>query len=427
MTSSGTVERSGPGSPDRDERPMNRAERRTVALLGVPTLALALATTVVTTYLPVVASDVIGSTLVIGLIIGIEGFMALWLPLVVGSWSDRLDTRIGGRLPFLVVGAPILAAGLVALGLVTSTLTVALAALVFFAGYFLAYEPYRALYPDAVPDEVAGRAQSTQAAFRGAGTGLALLTGGALLGLGTATPFVVAAVVSTAAIAAFVAYVVRRGVPDRPHNDDATIGQAARRVASVIQRDRRLRAFAVANGLWELALGALKTFIVLYVSAGLGFGRATSGLLIGGVAVLVLLASLACGKLADRYGRVHVMTYAVALFGLGLVPVLLSSNHIVIAAAIPFVAAGGGALMALPYALLMPLMPEEEHGVLSGYYSFSRGFGTWMGPLLAGLSITTLGGAFPDTGGYQAMWLPVILATLLSLVPLRALGRSEAD
>ena len=403
---------------------MRGEEKRTVALLGIPTLALALATTVVTTYLPVVAQAFVGSTLVVGLIIGAEGVMALWLPLVVGSWSDRLRTRIGGRLPFLVVGSPVLAAGLVALGVVHSTMTVALAAIVFFTGYFLAYEPYRALYPDAVPDEVAGRAQGTQATWRGAGTGLALLGGGLLLGVGRATPFLVAAVVFVVAIGAFAVVVLRRGVPDRPRNDDAGAREAARHLLELLREKRPLRAFLVANALWELSLGALKTFVVLYVSQGLGFSRAVAGLIIGGVAVFVLLASLVFGKLADRYGHVRVMACALPVFGLGLLAPLLSSSHVLIAASMPFVAAGGGALMSLPFAILMPLMPDEEHGVLSGYYSFSRGIGTWLGPLLAGLSITLLGPAFPATAGFQAMWLPVGLAALVSLLPLRAVAKA---
>src|ERR687884_1396683 len=141
------------------ERPLKRGEQRIVALLGIPTLALALVVTMVTTYLPVVARSFVGSTIVIGVIVGIEGVLALWLPLLVGSWSDRLRTRIGGRLPFLVAGSPVLIVGLGAMGFVNSVGALGVAALVFFLGYFLAYEPYRALYPDAVPDEAAGRAQ----------------------------------------------------------------------------------------------------------------------------------------------------------------------------------------------------------------------------------------------------------------------------
>jgi MFS family permease len=163
---------------------------------------------------------------------------------------------------------------------------------------------------------------------------------------------------------------------------------------------------------------------VLYVTKGLGFSRPVAALIIGGVAVFVLLASLVFGKLADRFGHVRVMAWALPVFGLGLLAPLLSSSHVVIAASVPFVAAGGGALMSLPYAILMPLMPKDEHGALSGYYSFSRGIGTWLGPLAAGLSITALAGVFPATQGYQAMWLPVGAAVLLSLLPLRIIAKA---
>src|SRR5918911_1462936 len=95
-----------------------KRSRHIVALLGIPTLALALAVTMVTTYLPVVARSFIGSSVVIGVIVGIEGLLALWLPLVVGTWSDRLRTRLGGRLPFLLAAAPVAMAALAALGFV---------------------------------------------------------------------------------------------------------------------------------------------------------------------------------------------------------------------------------------------------------------------------------------------------------------------
>src|SRR5919108_605250 len=104
------TDRSGPA-----ERPLKGKERRAVALLGVPTLVLALVVTLVTTYLPVVAQQFAGSTIVIGLIVGVEGLVALWLPLLVGSWSDRLRTRVDGRLPFLIAATPLLVLGVGAL------------------------------------------------------------------------------------------------------------------------------------------------------------------------------------------------------------------------------------------------------------------------------------------------------------------------
>jgi hypothetical protein len=75
-----------------------------------------------------------------------------------------------------------------------------LALFVFFLAYFVAYEPYRALYPDLVSDEIAGRGQSTQAVWRGAGTGLALVGGGLLYGVGRAAPFLASAVLAAVSI-----------------------------------------------------------------------------------------------------------------------------------------------------------------------------------------------------------------------------------
>src|SRR3954469_4790907 len=151
MTSSSTAPaaRRGTGRRARgrgSERALSADEKRVTAILGVPTLALALAVTLVTTYLPVIAREFVGSRLVIGLIVGIEGLIALWLPLLAGAWSDRLRTPLGGRLPFLLGASPFVVAGLAAMGAVGSVKTLAAAALVFFLGYFIAYEPYRALY-----------------------------------------------------------------------------------------------------------------------------------------------------------------------------------------------------------------------------------------------------------------------------------------
>ena len=87
-------------------------ERHRLALLGLPTFGLALAITVVSTYGPTVARQFTSSTTTIGVIIGAEGIGAVLLPVVIGAWSDELRTRWGGRLPFVVAGAPVVTVAL---------------------------------------------------------------------------------------------------------------------------------------------------------------------------------------------------------------------------------------------------------------------------------------------------------------------------
>ncbi len=411
------------------ERPLRREEKARLGLLALPTFALALSITMVSSYLGEVARHYTQQTAVIGAIIGGEGVMALWVPLIAGSWSDQLRTKIGGRLPFVLAGAVPGAIALALIGAVRSLGLVALVAAVFFAFYFVAYEPYRAMYPDMIEEtEVAGRAQSTQALARGLGTGFALLGGGLLLSVARPLPFVVCAIVMLVAIGAFVLLTLRRGVPEQDYDAAEGVWKVARRLPRLVRQHPALRAYLIANALWETALSALKAFVVLYLTLGLHYSLSTASLIIGGVALVILVGAGGAGKLGDRFGRIRVVGIALWMYGIGyLVPIFTTSRPL-IAVAIPFIALGGGAVMTMAYAILMPLMPDDEHGALTGFYSVSRGLGLIAGPIVAGVTIyLTRNGPFKATHGFQAMWIICSAAAFLSLLFLRRLRESEED
>jgi MFS family permease len=75
----------------------------------------------------------------------------------------------------------------------------------------------------------------------------------------------------------------------------------------------------------------------------------------------------------------------------------------------------------------MPLMPPGEHGALTGIYSVSRGIGTMLGPLVAGLAIQFLEPLYSSTSGYGAMWLVVAGSILLSIPVTRRLRARGED
>lgn len=412
------------GSVSQRADPQTRAgqlsaqDRRLLALLGLPTFGLALSITVVSTYLPVVLQDFTDSTTVIGLIIGGEGLFALFLPLVIGSWSDSVDTRFGRRLPFLVAAAPVAAIALVLMPLVPSLLAVAGLALLFFIAYFAFYPPYRALYPDLLTEDMYGRAQSSQAIWRGLGLGLALVAGGALLAVWQPLPFVLAAGVLVAVTVILVANVrepaggVGCCLPDGMRGTVRTVWR-------LVSEHRDIRGLLVANALWEFTLAALKSFIVLFLVVGLGQSLGVASLLIGVVAVASVVAAVAAGKLGDRYGIARVMRVALWIYGLGLLVPFVSQSAVVVAPTVPLIALGGAVVMTLPYGLLMGMMPPESHGAATGLYGFSRGLGVVLGPLVTGLAIDLLGPWLEDTQGYAAMFLVASVATLLSIPFLR--------
>ena len=84
-------------------------------------------------------------------------------------------------------------------------------------------------------------------------------------------------------------------------------------------------------------------------------------------------------------------------------------------------------MMALPYAMLIPMMPRAGHGLLTGVYSMSRGVGIVLGPLLAGAAIqaqralgTPLG-----TVPYSALWLVAGSAPVASVPLLGSMRRTD--
>jgi MFS family permease len=226
-----------------------------------------------------------------------------------------------------------------------------------------------------------------------------------------------------------VVLILRRGLNEQPQDDDAEgPAQVARRLPRLVKEHPALRAYFIANALWEMVLAALKAFVVLYMTIGLHYKLTSASLMIGGVALVILIGAGATGKAGDKWGRIRVIRLALWGYGLGFVVLIFTTSRPLLAAALPFIAIGGGAVMTMAYAILMPLMPEDEHGALTGFYSLSRGVGITLGPILAGILIAlTSGGPFKGTHGFQAMWIVCAGAALTSIVFLGKLQRADED
>src|ERR687891_699829 len=369
---------------------------------ALPTFALALGMSVLTTYAPLLLGEATSSAGAIGVAIGAEGAFALFLPLLIGSLSDRTRTRFGRRIPYAVAGVPLLVAPLVSLPFAHGYAeTVALVSL-FFAASSVSPPPYQALFAELVPSSHQGRALGWQGVMRGLGLGAALVGGGLLLTVWTPLPFVLAA--------------------------GATVLATVVLVREVRGRERAdVRAFVAANALWELSFMGLKTFIVLFVVKGLGESVGTASAVIGVVAGAYVIASFGAGRLADALGLHRVMHAALWIYGVGLLAGAGFSSLGPLLVGLPLVALAGAVVMTLPYGMLVQMTPAGAEGALSRLFGFSRALGAILGPIVVGVSIDVLQPLFSATNGYGAMWIAIGAPILLSLPFLAALRREEAE
>jgi len=388
-------------------------------VLALPSFALALAVTTVASFGAVLINERSGP-LVTGLLIGLEGVFAILIPPLIGRRSDRLSTRLGPRLPFLLAAAPLAAVSLVLLPVADSLGLLVLALCGFYVAYFVYFSPYWALYADLVPEHARGRSQGIMGLWRELGLGLALIGGGVLIAVWRPLPFVLAAVAVVVVTAAFTLTLRRLAATPARGGEDAQ-----RRPALAFVRERpAVRAVLAANALWELALAALRAFVVLYITVGLGRTTQFSSLVLAGVAVAAVVAAPLAGTLADRMGRGRVLYAALWLYGFGLLLPAITQSPLVLIA-VPVVALAAATVMTLPFSLLMGLLPAGEHGLGAGLFGVSRGVGLLLGPLLAGVAIELLEPVFSSSQGYAAVFVVAAAAILASIPLLQRARRAE--
>jgi maltose/moltooligosaccharide transporter len=354
-------------------------------------------------------------------VLAAEGLFAISLPLVIGPWSDGFHTPLGRRRPFMLVALGPIAFCLALMAFMPSLWTTALLVFAFFFAYYVYEPPYRGLYPDLLPERLFGRAQSAQHLMRGLALGTALIGGGALFGVWNAWPFLVAAIVVTLALASPVLFLREDGGHGRVFEG---VGTYLRHSWRVFRRDPEVRRLLIANTAWEAAFAGARTFVVLYLTVGLGQPLSTTTAVLAAVAAGYIVAAATAGYLGDRFGLSTVIFAASFVYGGGLLLGGFGSEWRTWYLPVVFVVSiGGGAVLTLAWGLLFKLMPAEDRGAIAGLATTTKGIGLLTGPLFAGAAVDLLAPTFESTRGYQALW-PILGVPVLLVIPL--VGRLRA-
>jgi MFS family permease len=400
-------------TPVLDPRVVLQGTRRSLVwILGLGAFGLAFSLTTTAAYLPPLLGDFTSSTTLIALVLAAEGLFALTLPVVIGPWSDTFHTPLGRRRPFMLVALGPMGFSLALLAFMPSFWTTALMVFAFFFAYYVYEPPYRGLYPDLLPEDRYGSSQSVQHVLRGIALGAGLIGGGFLFHVWPPWPFLVAALV----------VVVACGIPALLVREDGGHGRVFRGVRAYVQTswgvfrgERLVRRFLIANAAWEGTFAAARTFVVLYITVGLGQSLAVSSLVLAAVAGGYVVAAVIAGTLGRRLGIARVIVAASAVYGSGFLVAGLATEWN--AWYLPFIfgiAITGGLVMTLAWGLLYELMPQAHRGTAAGLATWTKGFGLIAGPLVAGAAIDILAPHLDETEGYQVLWplcgIPILLA-----------------
>lgn len=252
---------------------------------------------------------------IIGFFMTLDNIAALFIQPPVGAWSDRLQTPLGRRLPFLLIGAPIsaLAFGLIPLATALPLFVACTSTLLLSMAFWRT--PVVALMPDITPSPYRSQANGIVNFMGGVGAIFSFLLGGALYRLNPSYPFWMGSGLVILALLLVLLF-IREPKEIEATEQQPGMWQSLQEVLS--DQDKSALRLFLAIFFWFLGFTAIEAFFTLYAKNHLGLDEADGSRLLGHLSLFFVLFALLAGIIGAKIGRRRTIS-----LGLGLLVLVL--------------------------------------------------------------------------------------------------------
>ncbi|WP_207938743.1 MFS transporter [Actinomadura darangshiensis] len=378
---------------------------------------------------PELLRDHVASAAVVGVLMGMDNLLGVFIQPYMGNRSDNTRTAWGRRIPYLAVMMPL---GAVLFLLIPHATSLAWLVLVIFL-YALVMNSFKPISESLMPDFIAPERRSTANAAVKTAAALTIIVASLVsLLLVDDHPKLAFAVPSGLMLAAAAVLVwrvrdsrsaayraaVAEDEADRADGKpaaaaggtrDAEVKIKMRDVIGEMVRDPdRSRVLVVVavfvfGGAWFASRSLLTPYGVEVL--GLSDGEAGGLTLPSGVAYI--LAAFPAARLAERFGRLRVMAAGAAVFAAAMLLGAAVQTPAVTVATMCLAAAGAAGFVINAVVVLWNLAPSPRVlGTYSGLYTVGWMSGGMAGPALVGLAV--------DVTGWHLMLLHIAVLTVVA-------------
>ncbi len=383
--------------------------------IGSGFLGVMLAFSAYNAFVPIMYAEFIDSRTLIGLLMSTDNLIGLLLIPVVGAWSDRMNHRLGRRLPFIVVAVPVAALTFFAIPWAAATLWTLIVVEILFT---LAMHVYRGPVISLMPDHTPPEKRST-------GNGIINLMGG----IGTLTTFAGLSLlydidpqltfgIGAGVLLATGAIVYRKADRHPPYVDNvddrrpAPLADVVGGFKVLLQRPNRGQFYLLAAMFaYYIGFSGLDAMFPLYGVNVLGLTPGRAAFILTTFAGAFLVAALVAGVIGTKLGKIPTM-----LIGLGSIPVIfIVAAQIRDVTVLMVVFVIGGLAWALVNVQAMPLIADLGGRNRIGFYIGMYYLFTMVGQMFGSPVI----GAVMDLFGDESMFYGAAGAYALGFVLLR--------
>jgi maltose/moltooligosaccharide transporter len=354
------------------------------------------------------------NTFASGIVMGLDNLAALFLLPAIGVISDRTFTRIGRRMPFILIFAPIAALSFALIPLAPSMITaetngdigamqgIFALFMILLGIMLLAMAAFRtpviSLMPDLTPSPLRSKANGAINFMGGLAGVVGTLALSPLFDVNPWIPFIAGAVILIGAVIALFALVKERKASvvldeEGKTREGLNIIMKLREVPAANQRT--LTFLMLAIFFWFVAFNGLDTWFTSFGVTVLGLTAGRAGMIFSVALIAFILFAIPAGFIGTRYGRRWTIFTGLAIFTV----ILIIINALQSLTAIIILLAVGGASWALVNINSLPMVvdtstDERMLGTYTGLYYIASQLAAIFGPAIIGWVVDLSGGDF---------------------------------
>ncbi|WP_040953003.1 MFS transporter [Gorillibacterium massiliense] len=386
-----------------------------IFIIGLGFFSISIVWQLYNSFMPLMLGDFIESKALRGSIMGLDNLANIFLIPIIGAYSDRLDTRFGKRLPFLLIGMPLAALFLFIMPHYLNLGTLIAIDVGFLLCMTLFRAPTISLMPDFTPPDRRSQANGIINLMGGIGSLITLFVLSKLYDHNKPLPFYIGGIVLLAVVLVLVFY-LKKKTRDAVYEDTSAAPEDNQNTTGIIKglakvltdKDRSALLILLAIFFWFVGYSGVEAQFTTYGVEYMGLSESSATLTIGFFSLAFILFAVPSGFLAKKFGRVR--TIITGISGLSALFILLFFIDDV--SVMRGILLAGGVFWALvnihSYPLVVSFAGPGRIGLYTGLYYLFSSIASTVGPAI-------LGGCM-DAFGAPAMFIGSACAMMIALI-----------
>lgn len=363
-------------------------------ILGFGFFAISITWSVYNAFMPLLLGNYLKSAALIGFIMTIDNYLALFIQPAVGFYSDKINTRFGRRMPFIMVGMPLAAVFMFLIPQTKSLYALVFALLFMNLSMSLYRSPVIALMPDITAKPHRSKSNSIINFMGGIGSLIAYFIGGKLYEMNEGYPFILSSFLILFSFG--VLFTMIKEKRDVLHYEAAEEKRNLLQGLGIAWKDRNARNLLFAICSWFIAYNGIETFFTKYGQSYLNIKPAEATMTLAFISLSFLVFAIPAGIIGTKIGKKNTIRMGVGLavlLMLALYFVKPGQSNMLLVMRILFLCVGfaWASININSYPLVADMSPLGLLGTYTGVYYLFSSIANIISPVLLGSLIDRIG------------------------------------